>query len=324
MITHKNKNFFDYAKNIFYQNIKIVNFKMISINKSFFFNSFHLIGVNRLITSNIDKKNKFSKTNITFPKLKKIKNLFSNFNNLSRNFSTNYNKMDANSYMNIKRSNSDIILTPKEGYDSVLIFLHGLGDSADGYLDFFLDEYKPIPNRMKVILLTAPKSPVTVNGGDTMNSWYDILSFERGKDSISETDVVKNSLRIRKCIETEAKAQEINNDFKNIFLGGFSQGCCMALYVGMYFPHNLGGIVGLSGLLFPFTELNENKKNLPILLSHGEWDSVIPFSVSYESYERLFNGNYNIQFHKFRAEHTIDYTTMDEMKNFLKNLVPKF
>ena len=41
----------------------------------------------------------------------------------------------------IETSNQDIILTPTDGYDSVLIFLHGLGDSAMGYRDFFDSNY---------------------------------------------------------------------------------------------------------------------------------------------------------------------------------------
>lgn len=259
----------------------------------------------------------------------KIKNNFFKKINNKKNYSLINNQfinnliMDSRNqkeYFNITRSNSDIILTPKEGYDSVLIFMHGLGDSANGYLDFFKEYYRPIPSKMKVILLTAPIASVTINGGARMNSWYDILSFKREKGSISEEDVIKNSSRIQNTIETEAQSNQIKGKYKKIFIGGFSQGCCMALYVFMSFKESLGGVIGLSGLLFPFIELNENRKDVPIMLAHGKWDSVIPYQLSQESYQRLTEDRFNVKFHTFDDEHTIEESTMEEMKDFLTKL----
>jgi len=187
-------------------------------------------------------------------------------------------------------------------------------------LAFFKESYRPIPGRMKVILLTAPMAPVTINGGAVMNSWYDIISFKREKGSISEDDVVKNSVRIKNVITEEAKA--LNGNFGKVFVGGFSQGCCMALSAALSLKENVGGVVGLSGLLFPFVELNaEEKKRIPILLAHGKWDGVIPFQIAEESYQRLRDAKFSMKFHSFDDEHTIDYTTMEEFKNFLTKLV---
>lgn len=55
--------------------------------------------------------------------------------------------------------------------------MHGLGDSADGYLDFFMDSTTPTPPTMKIVLLTAPVRAVTVNMGMKMNSWFDFKDF---------------------------------------------------------------------------------------------------------------------------------------------------
>jgi len=231
-------------------------------------------------------------------------------------YNNKLNQMDSANYFEISRKSSDIILTPKEGYDNVLVFMHGLGDSANGYLDFFNEEsYRPIPKRMKVVLLTAPVASVTINGGSRMNSWYDILSFRKEKGSISEEDVIKNSIRIKKTVEEEAKV--FKNNYKKVFLGGFSQGCCMALYSALTLEQNVGGVIGLSGVLFPFIELNEEKKEIPIFLAHGKFDSVIPYQYAEESYKRLHAMKFNIKFHPFDEEHTIDESTMEEMKNFL-------
>jgi phospholipase/carboxylesterase len=82
-----------------------------------------------------------------------------------------------------------ITLTPKKNKPKYsLIWLHGLGDSAYGFADVFLDlNWRFVPEDIcKVRLLTAPERPVTLNGGMSMNSWYDILSL-RG-DHITSLD----------------------------------------------------------------------------------------------------------------------------------------
>lgn len=293
------------------------------INSKFPFNPCSSIN-NKSLQSNIQFFSNYSLSH-NF----KITNLIINSYTKKNFTTTTTNKMDASTlkgknYFEIKRQNKDIILTPKEGHDTALIFMHGLGDSAEGYLSLFLEDYRPIPNRMKVVLLTAPTALVTINGGAVMNSWYDILSFKREKGSISEDDVVKNSVRIRNAISNEAKA--LNGNFGKVFVGGFSQGCCMALYAALTLKENVGGVIGLSGLLFPFVEFsgeeeNDKKKDLPILLSHGKWDSVIPYQIAEESYQRLKDARFNFKFHAFDDEHTIDYSTMEEVKNFLTKLV---
>lgn len=233
-----------------------------------------------------------------------------------------FSKMESK--FKIETSNQDIILTPTDGYDSVLIFLHGLGDSAMGYRDFFDSNYKPIPNRMKVVLLTAPNAAVTVNGGMVMNSWYDIKSFSRGDDSYEESDVVKNSIRIRKAIENEVK--KLDNNYSKVFLGGFSQGACMTLHVGLTYENKLGGLVALSGLLFPFTakeiQKDDSKNDLNIYIAHGIYDDVIPEQLAKMSYKPLFDKKLkNLSYKTYDESHSIAMEEIDDMKSFIKNLV---
>jgi phospholipase/carboxylesterase len=255
---------------------------------------------------------KFTPHNIFFQK-----NILINFKYFSI-----YSKMESK--FKIEKSNQDIILTPTEGYDSVLIFMHGLGDSAMGYQDFFDSEYKPVPNRMKVVLLTAPRAAVTINGGMVMNSWYDIKNFQRGEDSYDESDVVKNSARIRKVIENEAK--KLENNFSKVFIGGFSQGACMSLHVALTHEKKLGGLIALSGLLFPFTakeiDNDETKKDLDIFIAHGSYDDVIPEPLAKITYKPLFEKEFKKLIYKSYDEaHSIAMEEIDDMKKFIKNLV---
>ena len=76
-----------------------------------------------------------------------------------------------------KRVKGCISLIPKR-HENSLIWLHGLGDSADGFLPIFLDPaLDPSLATTKVILPTASSKPVTINNHYAMPSWYDIYSL---------------------------------------------------------------------------------------------------------------------------------------------------
>ena len=72
--------------------------------------------------------------------------------------------------------NKSILLSLEKPYYS-LIWLHGLGDSSAGFLDFFQMPQSPVFKGARVKLLHAPFQPVTINGGMTMPSWYDIVDL---------------------------------------------------------------------------------------------------------------------------------------------------
>ena len=67
----------------------------------------------------------------------------------------------SNLYL-VERLNEDLHFTPKKGYDSILVWLPGLGDTSNSYYDDILDERRPVPDNMKVIILTSPKIPLSI------------------------------------------------------------------------------------------------------------------------------------------------------------------
>ena len=68
-------------------------------------------------------------------------------------------------------------MNPKGDHKYTMIWLHGLGDSGEGFLDLFLSEYNIVSSYTKIVLPTAPAVPVTINNGMICNSWYDIKSL---------------------------------------------------------------------------------------------------------------------------------------------------
>ena len=77
------------------------------------------------------------------------------------------------------RSDGTLILHPTKEHRYSLIWLHGMGDNAFGFLDIFMDQgLKLVPTFCKVILPTAPQRIVTVNNGALTNAWYDMKSLD--------------------------------------------------------------------------------------------------------------------------------------------------
>ena len=166
------------------------------------------------------------------------------------------------------------ILPQDNKYENVVVFMHGLGDSCDGWASLMPELQL---KNTKFILPTAKTRPISINGGYSMPGWSDIY----GLDMESEEDrngFNESGQRIEKLIDAEIQ-KGINSN--KIVIGGFSQGGALALHVGLRYKHQLGGIVALSTWLplrkdYP-AALSDVGKNVPIFQVHGSDDMVVAY-----------------------------------------------
>lgn len=166
------------------------------------------------------------------------------------------------------------ILPKDNSYENVVIFLHGLGDSCDGWSQL-MPEFGL--SKTKYILPSASSIPISINGGYEMPGWSDIfgLDMEAKEDRVGFDESKK---RIEKLIDAEI---EKGIEPRKIILGGFSQGGATSLHTGLRYKATLGGIVALSTWL-PFRDdfpdaLSQGGKNVPIFQVHGDQDAVVSF-----------------------------------------------
>jgi phospholipase/carboxylesterase len=118
---------------------------------------------------------------------------------------------------------------------------------------------------------------------------------------------------------------ELLGDSKRIFLGGFSQGCSLALatYI-LYNQAPLGGILGCSGLFCTDVDWakidTKEKEKVPVLLYHGKSDSLIDVEFAEKTYLKLRNaGVKTIEFIKEEGlDHTTSETQCDVISRWLK------
>src|SRR6185312_3994537 len=96
---------------------------------------------------------------------------------------------------------------------------------------------------------------------------------------------------------------------EQITLGGFSQGCLMAIDVGLRYPYKLAGIIGISGWVFEIENLLQEippaAKQQRLLLTHGKFDQLIPFDKVREQARQLKNAGFDVEWCEFPKDHGI-------------------
>lgn len=197
--------------------------------------------------------------------------------------------------------------TPKAS----VIWLHGLGASGDDFVDIVPQLHLPEDLAIRFIFPHAPIIPVTLNFGSQMRAWFDIYGLSRNSP-LDKSGIEESKKNIENLI-TKELALGIESD--KIILAGFSQGGALALHCGLNYPKKLAGILVLSGFLMfaeqlPKLKYSSNKKT-PILVMHGEDDSIVPINWAKHSKEQLDEQNYNVKWEAFKMQHNV---CMEEIK----------
>eukprot|EP01061_Rhynchopus_euleeides_P003955 TRINITY_DN13245_c0_g1_i1.p1 TRINITY_DN13245_c0_g1~~TRINITY_DN13245_c0_g1_i1.p1 ORF type:complete len:255 (+),score=87.44 TRINITY_DN13245_c0_g1_i1:104-766(+) len=211
----------------------------------------------------------------------------------------------------------DIVLEPTAPHTATMIFMHGLGDTGMGWEDPMQMIQARIPG-LKVILPTAPKIPVTLNGGMRMPAWYDIRGLgARSNETCDGIDA--SSQRIAEML----KAVRSADPSKKVFLGGFSQGGAMTLFTGLQHPEELAGLVVLSGYLACPQKVVGNavqRKTIPIVMCHGDADPVVRLPWAEESKNGLEQAGFSIDFNVYPGlPHSPNAEVLRKVVSFLQS-----
>lgn len=160
--------------------------------------------------------------------------------------------------------------TPPAPAPASLIFMHGLGDTAQGWFTQFKGLQSFFPH-VNLVFPTAPNLPITMAGGERMPAWYDIVGLS-SRDLEHCEGIKKSDASIRALIQREIHA---GIPASRIILAGFSQGGAMALYCGLQYEQQLAGLICASGYLPTPKKIPVNFTNLPVLICHGQADDVV-------------------------------------------------
>ena len=184
----------------------------------------------------------------------------------------------------------DLIPAIDAGSKRLWVMMHGLGDSIEGYR--WMPEAMALP-WMNYALVNAPDE---YYGG---YSWFDFAG-----------DMTPGVLRSRKLLfELLDHFQARGYSPEQMIVGGFSQGCLMAMDVGLRYSHSPAGIIGISGWIYEpsqlIQEIAPEALGRRVLMTHGTMDPMIPFTAVRNEVQKLIAAGLQIEWQEFQKVHTI-------------------
>jgi phospholipase/carboxylesterase len=197
---------------------------------------------------------------------------------------------------------SELVPAREKNSTRLMVMLHGLGDSLEGYR--WLPEAMGLP-WLNYLLVNAPDG---YYGG---YSWFDL------------NDILPGVQRSRKLLfELLDDLRARGFPAEQTTLAGFSQGCLMAAEVGLRYPHRLAGVVGISGWV---REPEKLVKELPpvarqqrLLLTHGTADPMVPIAQVRPQIPLLQAAGLNVAWREFAKAHTMIAEEITVIRDFVR------
>ncbi|KAG0352709.1 hypothetical protein BG005_007900 [Podila minutissima] len=209
-------------------------------------------------------------------------------------------------------------------HTATLIFMHGFGDSGAGWAPVgeHISRYAP---HVKTVFPNAPAIPIAVNGGMLMPAWYDIRGSLNQDQAQDEEGMLRSRQQIMKIIREEIEEHGVPAN--RIVLGGFSQGCVLALLTGLTAEYNFAGLVALSGYMPMHTKImdmvSEASKKTPIFWGHGDADQMVRYEYGRQSVELLEKHKYNVEFKTYHnMGHSASNEELRDMLEFFRKTIP--
>ena len=200
---------------------------------------------------------------------------------------------------------------------ATIIIMHGLGADGRDFLPIAVQLDLSSVGPVRFLFPNAPVMPVTINGGYEMPAWYDILAADlvRRED---EAGLRHSQASIEELLTHEKKR---GMPASRIVVAGFSQGCAMALMVGLRHTEKLAGIVGMSGYL-PLADTTDAERSAasqsaPIFLGHGTQDGVVPMARATASRDALTAMGYSVDWHAYPMEHSVCPQEIQDLQAWL-------
>ena len=210
---------------------------------------------------------------------------------------------------------STIIKPEKKEIESVIILLHGYGGDGEDISLLSLNWKRFLPNTIFICPNGHEKCNINPDGFQ----WFDLSSD-------NPEYILKESLKAEKVLNKYI--DEIKNEFKisksKICLSGFSQGCMMAINLGLTSDEEYNCIVGFSGKIINIKNLsNRITSKTNTLLIHGDSDQIVPSTNLLNAKDFFLRHKINIETKMINnCEHNIPVEASSLALNFIKkNLI---
>lgn len=241
------------------------------------------------------------------------------------------------SFMAAVQALKTLVVPPAAGgMPSATVFLlHGLGDSAHGWVDVarMLGRQQALQH-IRFVLPTAPVQPVTVNMGMKMTSWFDLYSLTSLEDGEDEAGMLRSVEAVRQLVqqEVDGSAPGLNGHkvpMNRIVLAGFSQGGAISLLLSLTQRERLAGVAALSTWLPLHAKIQSMRPptppTFPIFQAHGTLDQMVEYQFGQRTFAFLQNelGFQSLaKWHEYPMPHSACPAEIRDLGAWLERVVP--
>ena len=176
---------------------------------------------------------------------------------------------------------------------NAIILLHGYGGDGKDISTLSLNWKRHLPNTIFICPDGHETCPINPSGFQ----WFDLTKND-------PSYILNESIKAEKVLNKfiiEIK-EEFDLENNKICLSGFSQGCMMAINLGLTSDKEYNSIIGFSGKIIDQENLKNRKKaSTNTLLIHGDLDQVVPANFLLEAKDFFIRNNIQIETHLIKG-----------------------
>ena len=193
---------------------------------------------------------------------------------------------------------------------NAIILLHGYGGDGKDISVMSFNWKRYLPNTIFICPNGHEMCPINPSGFQ----WFD-LSKDDPKHILEQSIRAENILN--KFINEVKKEYNLENS--KICLSGFSQGCMMAINLGLTSEQEFNCIVGFSGKIIDQNDLKLRKKvSTRTLLVHGSSDQIVSPNYLLEAKDFFIRNNIEIETHLIKdCDHNIPIEASSLALNYI-------
>ncbi|CAD7842527.1 MAG: hypothetical protein [Olavius algarvensis Delta 4 endosymbiont] len=206
---------------------------------------------------------------------------------------------------------------PESAPACVVIWLHGHGANGKDFKAYAAVLQLPASLAARFVFPTAPQRSAMVSAGTVNRAWFEIHAGDvSGK---VELDGIEASAQhLRNLIQREL---DRGVPSEKILLAGFSHGGTIALHTALGYEKRLAGVLAMSAYLPTCADLEKARRDvnreIPIMMTHGELDPVIPIAQAESTRDALTRMGYAVEWHTYPMMHHVCIEEFADIRKWL-------
>lgn len=239
--------------------------------------------------------------------------------------------------LGLRPASSTLVRNPSSRLDTFevgtgrfpLILLHGYAAEAREWLPF--SHTILVHDNRRFVFPQAPEETIPPDGPTGKYAWWrlELSSYRTGNAlpdmrAAQPEGLAKSAARIRLLI-ADLHHREPFSD-QRVMLGGFSQGGMVSAEVAFRSAQPLQALILLSPTFVDeqrWIEGMARRKGLPVFISHGRRDDVLPFDASERLAKAMGDAGLKVTWVPFDGVHETPASVVTKLNEFLASVEPK-